>query len=83
MARWLILGFVMAGLIGASAALLLATERGNQTRHFVRSRAEPAMSKMRHAATRLAKRGQAASSGLDGQEAPDDPTRAPEVYRYQ
>jgi gas vesicle protein len=82
----------MAGLIGASAALLLATERGNQTRHLVRSRAEPAMNKvrsraepamnkMRHAAGRLAKRG--ASGGPDGQQEPDDPTRVPEVYRYQ
>jgi gas vesicle protein len=83
MARWLILGFAMAGLIGASAALLLATERGNETRRFVRSRAEPAVSKVRHVATRLAKRGESAPGGLDGQEEPDDPTRVPEVYRYQ
>jgi len=44
MTRWLILGLLMGGLIGASAALLLASERGAETRRLVRSRAEPTVS---------------------------------------
>jgi len=46
MARLLILGLLMGGLIGASAALLFAPGRGVETRRLVRSRAEPAVNKV-------------------------------------
>jgi gas vesicle protein len=57
--RWLILGLLMGALIGAAAALLLAPERGEETRRVVRSRAQPAVDKIKDVATRLTKRGEA------------------------
>jgi gas vesicle protein len=59
--RWLILGLLMGALIGAATALLLAPERGEETRRLVRSRAQPAMGRIRDMAARLTKREEAPS----------------------
>jgi gas vesicle protein len=59
--RWLILGLLMGVLIGAATALLLAPERGEETRRLVRSRAQPAVGRLRDMATRLARRQEAPS----------------------
>jgi len=80
MIRWLILGLLMGGLIGASAALLLAPERGVETRRLVRSRAEPAVNKARHMATRLARKGE---HSPDAEDRPEESIWGAEVYRYQ
>jgi len=80
MARWLILGLLMGGLIGASAALLLAPERGVETRRFVRSRAETAVNKVRHVATRMARRGE---HSPDDSDQPEVTIWAADVYRYR
>lgn len=54
-ARWLFFGLLMGVLIGAAIALLLAPARGEEARRLVRSRAEPAVGRIRDMATRLAK----------------------------
>jgi hypothetical protein len=79
MARWLFLGLLMGGLIGASAALLLAPGRGAETRRLVRSRAEPAVSRVRHVAARLAKR----DDHPPDEDEPEEIIWAADVYRYQ
>jgi gas vesicle protein len=80
MARLLILGLLMGGLIGASAALLFAPGRGVETRRLVRSRAEPAVNKDRHVATRLARRDK---QPPDEEDHPEELIWSAEAYRYQ
>ena len=58
--RWLLLGLLIGGVIGAATALLFAPERGEETRRVVRSRAQPAVGRIRNMATRLARRNEAA-----------------------
>jgi gas vesicle protein len=48
-------------LIMAALALLLSSARGEEARQFVRSRAQPAVGRIRDMATRLAKRQEAPS----------------------
>ena len=53
---WFALGLMMGGLIGAALGLLLAPERGEETRRELRSRTQPAVERIRDTATRLARR---------------------------
>ena len=52
------LGLLFGGLIGTALALLLAPERGEETRRRVRSRAEPLAERSKNTVTRLARRGE-------------------------
>jgi gas vesicle protein len=52
------LGLLVGGLIGTALALLLAPERGEETRRQVRSRAEPLAERAKDTVTRLARRGE-------------------------
>ena len=52
------LGLLLGGLIGTALALLLAPERGEETRRQVRSRAEPMAERAKDTVTRLARRGE-------------------------
>ncbi|KPJ49390.1 MAG: hypothetical protein AMJ38_03380 [Dehalococcoidia bacterium DG_22] len=58
---WFALGLMMGGLIGAALGLVLAPERGEETRRELRSRTQPAVESIRDAATRLARRGEPAA----------------------
>ena len=58
--RGVVVGLLMGALIGAATALLLAPERGEETRRLVRSRAQPAVGRIRDMTARLAKRDEGA-----------------------
>ncbi len=69
-ARTLLVGLLMGGLIGTALGVLLAPERGEQTRSRVRSRAEPVVERIRDTATRLGRRGETAvEEGEEAEEA--------------
>ena len=52
------LGLLFGGLIGTALALLLAPERGEETRRRVRSRADPLAERAKDTVTRSARRGE-------------------------
>jgi gas vesicle protein len=60
------LGLLLGGLIGTALALLLAPERGEETRRQVRSRAEPMAERAKDTVTRLARRGERAPEEGEG-----------------
>jgi len=68
-------GLLMGTLIGIAVGLLLAPERGEETRRRVRSRAEPVVYRTRDVVTGLARRPGAAAE--EGKPTPT-PTPTPE-----
>jgi gas vesicle protein len=54
--RGVVVGLLIGVLVVAALALLLSSARGEGARHFVRSRAQPAVGRIRDMAARLAKR---------------------------
>ncbi|MBI2912384.1 MAG: YtxH domain-containing protein, partial [Chloroflexi bacterium] len=69
-----ILGLLLGSLIGAALALLLAPDRGAETRRRVRSRAQPGVEKIRDVATRLTRRGEAPSAESEEAQMPESGT---------
>jgi len=53
---WFALGLMIGSFVGAALGLLLAPERGEETRRQLRSRTQPAVERVRDTATRLARR---------------------------
>ena len=77
MTRSFATGLLMGTLIGIAVGLLLAPERGEETRRRVRSRAEPVVYRTRDVVTGLARRPGAAAG--EGEPTPTPtPTPTPE-----
>jgi gas vesicle protein len=87
---WFALGLMMGSFVGAALGLLLAPERGEETRRELRSLTQPAVESIRDAATRLAGRteppaeeegqppGPEAEAATEGEEPPEPEAEAAE-----
>jgi hypothetical protein len=79
---WFALGLMIGSFVGAALGLVLAPERGEETRREIRSRTQPTVERIRDTAIRLARRaepaveegqpsGPAAEAATEGEEPPE------------